>query len=709
MTDSAAYGVIANDSSLNTYQVESLITITAQFVAADGVTPAEPTAVALYIKAPDGTETPYTGDALGNPATGLYTIQIVVMQVGPWVYKWQGISTVVVTSPDIYFQVAPTVFLGDFVTPGPPPPFTPTSLFAGGHNGAWFSPSQASTLFSNTGGTIPARLYESVKFVQDLSGNGRNAVMPAATTGISAYTSRSSLRSGVPYVMQSLMPTANHLTCSFGGSLGSTCTIVFANMSTVEFRTGQTVGSTYAIPKSFFAFLVIDRALTDAETASLTAYFSQFCPAYNTGYNFYGSTAGNDANDGLTPTTPKTVGGAVAQLLAGANGAKLAIIGGGSAPVTIDTGTGTIPKTQSIYFLAPTIFDKGEVPNVGTSSAWAVDANGYTLNVFCEGNLLVQNYGNNAYGAASTTGGTINWYDPIATTTYDGLTSHFGTTMNAYGATMYGCPKDCYAHVGSVSTYHEDCTFYTVTGAVNGTGYPGDPTCKFDFFNCTHLPDPATAATDWSAFWISCPTGTTALTPRSYRSTRFGAPDLTPVGTTLQYRPLNQTAFSACYTNGLVLMSQVGTTTLSFTGCFGPAFTVRPRFTAAAVVNLTHNAFKGPARDGDIIRCDFFSSPTDVMGSGIIQNNILDGASVALFVAVTGVSTFNANWTVNHNSYFSNGTNISAGVNTANDVTGDPHFENATTDMQADWFVTPASNCVGAGTGGSNIGVGVGA
>ena len=59
--------------------------------------------------------------------------------------------------------------------------FTPLSLFQNGEDGAWYDPSDLTTLFQDAAGTIPVTLDgQPVGLVTDKSGNGNNASQPVA-------------------------------------------------------------------------------------------------------------------------------------------------------------------------------------------------------------------------------------------------------------------------------------------------------------------------------------------------------------------------------------------------------------------------------------------------------------------------------------------------------------------------------------------------
>jgi hypothetical protein len=53
--------------------------------------------------------------------------------------------------------------------------FDPVSLFAAGEQGAWYDPSDLSTVFTDTAGTTPATVGQSVARINDKSGRGNHA------------------------------------------------------------------------------------------------------------------------------------------------------------------------------------------------------------------------------------------------------------------------------------------------------------------------------------------------------------------------------------------------------------------------------------------------------------------------------------------------------------------------------------------------------
>lgn len=587
-------------------------------------------------------------------------------------------------------------------------PWTPASLFAGA-DGAYLLPFGVGSVYADSAGTTRVRTNESVKRVADLSGNGRHATISASDSTCRYMVETAT---SAPYIRQSMQDDAERLAITFGGSLGSDCTIVYVNRATVEFREGQTVGSTYEIPKSFFGLLIIGRALTAGEKAQLRSYFAAYCPHYVTEADmavWVDPDRADDTGDGLTQgTAKKTLQAGWDVLKALATGSKMGVLGG-----TVTAGVAmpatAITKAQAAYIFEPLTVDIGQVfdNSGGNTSAFACDAASYTFDLFGEGNLTIQNAGNNGYGMANSCNAGL--WDARLTHCYDGVTAHQTSTSRAFGLTIDYIGKGQLAHVNTTTNSGEHLVVYMKEGTALGVQF-GDRGVAFDYYQCDFLPDPATVGTDWDSFLIKA-LGAGADTPqtianRKIRSSRFGAPHLTPVGLGSSLCNTWNTAWSDCYFNGIRFASpQTGAQESTFDRCFGPAFTYRPRWTSTNVVRLRHCAFTSGIPTADrIVAADFFASGTDEFGAGEVSNTILKNAAAGIFVT-SNTATFNTNWSLLNNALHGNTLNMTAGVTAdGTDITSDPLLIAPTTDMQADWAVNTNSPCVGAGTSGSNIG-----
>jgi hypothetical protein len=598
-----------------------------------------------------------------------------------------------------------------FMTVAAGPPWVP--LFANGEKGAWLAPDNAATLFRDTAGTLPAALNGNVKRVNDMSGGGHHATRTAPTSTI-RYVQDDEFSK--PFVNMAL-DGRDDLTIDFGTALGSACTIVFGNAHSVEFREAQTVGATYAITKSFWQFMIVNRALTPAEKTDIRTYFASKSPAANSTWDFYASPTGNNANDGLTATTPKTFDGGVAQLFAGATGKKLAFLPGtyneaaptGDAALTSNSVPGLTGKQQYLCFpFGPVIFDGGVVAGTVDQSGIASDQAGYTMTILGDGNLTVRNYGNDGFSCGS---GVINVYDAHVHAVEDGVSCHVDGVGRYRRVTAWNNSKSAFSHVTNASTLHVHCIFRGKEGSGNGIGYAGDGNTNYDFLGCDFLPDPLAATTGkWLVSSGSSNNATTTV--RKFRHCRFGAPHLTPDAATTPTWSFFKTNFEDCYFGGMFLLPGIGTAhTVTYTRCFG-------KFTGVAwgaldvVQTYDHCVWAGPGiaanqqADKGFV-ADVYSAPTLVFGTGTVKNCILSSVGVAFYVQ-SNAAEFNAQWSLPNNAFH----NISfaayygGATSDGGDVTANPLLKNPTTDEQRDYKVNAGSPTLGAGVGGVDIGLG---
>ena len=148
------------------------------------------------------------------------------------------------------------------------PPFDPVDLFSSGEEGVLYDPSQISTLFQDSAGTTPVTAVgQPVGRVLDISGNGNHL---AQTTSTARPTLKVDATSGAYYLSDD---GDDALTVSMP-DLGTDATVVYAAENGLRFLEGQTIGSgNVDIPLNTTAVLYIDRALTTAEKADITAWF----------------------------------------------------------------------------------------------------------------------------------------------------------------------------------------------------------------------------------------------------------------------------------------------------------------------------------------------------------------------------------------------------------------------------------------------------
>lgn len=146
--------------------------------------------------------------------------------------------------------------------------WTPAALFANGELGAWYDPQDRSTVFKDVAGTILAMAEgDSIALVTDKSGNGFNAGrINTAQRPLIGYLSGSYRREirfdGIDDSLTTTFP-----------DMGTACTIARAISGVgAVFQTGQTINGNTPVNTNYCAMVVINRALTSEETASLTTW-----------------------------------------------------------------------------------------------------------------------------------------------------------------------------------------------------------------------------------------------------------------------------------------------------------------------------------------------------------------------------------------------------------------------------------------------------
>ena len=86
-------GIITVTSDAARYDVGDAVALWGHFATAQGV-PADPTTVTLTVRAPDASETTYTGAQLTHASVGAYSAVLVVSQAGLYRYRWAGTGAV---------------------------------------------------------------------------------------------------------------------------------------------------------------------------------------------------------------------------------------------------------------------------------------------------------------------------------------------------------------------------------------------------------------------------------------------------------------------------------------------------------------------------------------------------------------------------------------------------------------------------------------
>lgn len=395
---------------------------------------------------------------------------------------------------------------------------------------------------------------------------------------------------------------------------------------------------------------------------------------------------GDDGGDGLTPAAAKaTIAAGMTLLAAGASGATLAVL-----PGTYTEGINwNTAQTANVGFVGDTILDLSGIssPNdcgfqslAGTLNLYGPPS-GYTC--------VIRNAGNDGLSA---TGGVLNAWDIDVESCYDGVSSHNGATIRTYRCNFSDCSKDAFAHVGTAIFYHEDCTFTDKTASVNGIGVTSN-TASGSFIDCVMLPAPASS----SKMPTLLGTGLKTLT-----RTKIGTASMTGAWTADALGWQNIAA-TDCYFRGMRIS---GAQDITFTRCYG-IVTLRNLATAAQNVLIENCVFKTGVSSGRMLESDYRSAPDYIGGGGTVKDSIFVSHTTAIMADAGNVSDMNTNWSFINNSFYGNTTNMTAGLTAdGTDITSDPLLVDTTTDEQSGWKYSASSPCIGAGTGGGNIGIG---
>jgi len=152
-------------------------------------------------------------------------------------------------------------------------PFTPASLFAGGIAGAWYGPSDLSTLFQDSAGTTPVTAAgQPVGLMLDKSGNGNHASQATAAA-------RPTYQTGPARATIDKVDDRLSVTVPTGGFTGTM--VLATDQGTASY--GVTIpagaydiggrGGRYFPGNAIVGQLIRDGALSEGEAAATEAYF----------------------------------------------------------------------------------------------------------------------------------------------------------------------------------------------------------------------------------------------------------------------------------------------------------------------------------------------------------------------------------------------------------------------------------------------------
>lgn len=406
---------------------------------------------------------------------------------------------------------------------------------------------------------------------------------------------------------------------------------------------------------------------------------------------FIDATNGNDSNDGLTTATAWATISKIATL--NPLGGEISVLVKSDTYDTADdffTFSGGKTGTLNLTFEAGCVMD-GTAANVAVPGQNGFEADSATtINIYGNG-LIVQNYSEPSGGSPNGFGnrGTniMRIYDCHTDNCDDGFSAHGDAQMYMYDCTSKNSEKGEFIHVDNAYVEAHRCTFWLNTGS-NGNFSAGTYAILRD---CEIIPAAGAGWVIRNMEMYNCIIGTNTNSV------------LLLVGG--QYSLL-QDCFLNCYADGNNIVD--------FVGCYG-YLTTRMR------------------NGGDILisGCDFRGGATGQSDSILFANfnpgsqgswNVIDSIITGYALAVG--SGFNATYvdyfeaagnTFTYSNLFNNSTNfdadftgttadISTGVITTDPLLNDP----AGSYDKADWGYGVGSPCIGAGSGGGNIGFATG-
>jgi hypothetical protein len=170
------------------------------------------------------------------------------------------------------------MFLGIGVRLGALGGFSPLSLFAANEDGAWYEPSDLSTLFQDSAGTTPVTTAgQPVGLTLDKTDNTYNALQ-ATSAARPTYVVASN---GDSVLQNDEIDDA--LVVTFP-NMGAACTVAFVTQGSVYLEEDITLNGAYTLPqRDILGFVAIDRALTLVEKIQLIRYLASKAQGVNYG------------------------------------------------------------------------------------------------------------------------------------------------------------------------------------------------------------------------------------------------------------------------------------------------------------------------------------------------------------------------------------------------------------------------------------------
>jgi hypothetical protein len=309
------------------------------------------------------------------------------------------------------------------------------------------------------------------------------------------------------------------------------------------------------------------------------------------------------------------------------------------------------------------------------------------------GPITIQDIFNNGFSTFDDAKAYI--WDATIINADDGLSAHSTSELNAVNVTISDCRKYGIAHVSTSTGNHWRVH---VTGKNGATG--GISTIKTGsfgyFYDCDFLP-PAGS---------SCPSpeseSTSGAGSSLYENCRIGSSSMT--GSWTDYMKMEKATLSHCYINARY--SFYLNSTLDH--CYG-TLTIRPRGPSTDTLTVKNSVFASAYESGRFLNMNYYSSPSDVGGVIIFQDNILTNFTTAYYALNSTAGTYvDGAYQFRNNVLYNNTTDYTNISDPGTDITGDPELY-TTSPTSANYYEythSSTSSAVNAGWNGGDCGLG---
>ncbi|WP_460456320.1 hypothetical protein [Arenimonas alkanexedens] len=426
------------------------------------------------------------------------------------------------------------------------------------------------------------------------------------------------------------------------------------------------------------------------------------------------STTGIDSNDGLTPSTPKLTIQSVKALFDAASGNKAVYVAPGTykgGPDWAAASSAYASRRAIKFYMAGVTVDNQDDAAANFANNVRVYAQNLTLEVVGPCTLTNVTNDNVNFGGAYGVGLECTVICRNVTMTAPGasgdcFSAHGDSIGYAYDCTMTTASnKAAIAHIDNSRTYHYRCTVNCgTTSSPNVLVADNSPEVPVAYFeDCVFIADVASAKgigigigfNAGEADFVRCRfikgAGTWAANDSGAANSPVRMTDCYAEGLNAEANAASR--FLRCYGDWKIRMGRG-------TGTQGPAIIENCVFSRTGAPILEWHFYDGGAT--------WNGGP-----GGSVRNNIFEDATTAISSVTTAgaIARVNAIWSFENNCFFNNTANYTAGLTADGvDVTGqDPLLVTGSGSDQDNWKVESGSPCIGAGTSGVNIGLGVAA